>query len=82
MKQKGVNEFSHKSLGLSGSEPITKTVRLTCLCDRCKESFELVLTKKQVEMLWKAFKTGAKEATGFMDKSLEKTYGRFGVKKA
>ena len=75
------NDFSHKGLGLIGTEPVTKTVRLTCTCDRCGESFELVLTKAQVKMLMKAFKQGAKEATGFMDKSLEKNYGKFGVKR-
>jgi hypothetical protein len=74
-------EFSHVNMGLRGTEPVTKTVRLTCLCDKCKEGFELVLTKKQVEALWKSFKHGAIEATGFLDDSLEKTYARFKVER-
>jgi hypothetical protein len=77
---KGKNEFAHKSMGLRGSEPVTKTVRLTCICPH-GESFELVLTKEQVKLLWKSFKGTAKEATGMLDKSLEKTYGRFKVQR-
>lgn len=74
-----MTQMTHKGLGLLGTEPVTKTIRLVCQCGKCGESFELVLTKQQCKMFMKAFKQSAKEATGYMDKSLERTYQKFRV---